>query len=227
VKSLYRILSVCALLLFSSTVFAASEEAVNLNHAGTVLFQQGKIDSAINVFQKALGVDPNYHDARLNLAYAYERTGKIDDAIAAYREAVSAQPNNFLARNNLGVLYDKKGMYDSAIAEFQSALQTNSGDSMALKNLETAKKNKAAAQEREAQILQLEKRVKAKPNDAHASYDLARTYAIYGKKELAYDWLGKALKQGYKDLDYVRSDPAFKGMREERDFRLLLELSTR
>jgi tetratricopeptide (TPR) repeat protein len=226
VKSLYRILSVCTV-LFSSTVFAAFEEAVNLNHAGTVLFQQGKIDGAIIEFQKALGLDPNYHAARLNLAYAYERAGKIDDAIAVYQEVIKAQPNNLLARNNLGVLYDKKGAYDSAMGEFQSALQSNPGDSMALKNLETAKKNKAAAQERDTQIVHLEKRVQARPNDSQASYDLARTYAIYGQKELAYDWLGKALRQGYRDLGYVRADPAFKQMREEREFRLLLELSTR
>jgi hypothetical protein len=37
---------------------------------------------------------------------------------------------------------------------------------------------------------------------------LARLYAFYDKKELAYEWLSKALKQGFKDIGYLRSDPA-------------------
>ena len=93
---------------------------------------------------------------------------------------------------------------------------------MALKNVETAKKNQAAIKVREAKILQAERDAQAKPNDPQASYNLARVYAFYGKRELAYEWLTKALKQGYKDIGYLRSDPALHSIREERDFELLL-----
>jgi len=37
---------------------------------------------------------------------------------------------------------------------------------------------------REAQILQAERAVQAKPNDPQASYNLTRVYAFYGKKEM-------------------------------------------
>jgi tetratricopeptide (TPR) repeat protein len=69
---------------------------------------------------------------------------------------------------------------------------------MALKNLETARKNKAATHEREAQIQCAEKEAQAKPDDPQASYNLARLYTFYGKKELAYEWLTKALKQRFQ-----------------------------
>jgi TPR repeat protein len=92
---------------------------------------------------------------------------------------------------------------------------------MALTNLETAPK-KVVTQEREAQIQHAEKETQAKPNDPQASYNLARLYAFYGKKDLAYEWLTKALKQGYKDIGYLRSDPALISIREERYFQLLL-----
>jgi thioredoxin-like negative regulator of GroEL len=75
-----------------------------------------------------------------------------------------------------------------------------------LKNLETAKKNQAAIKAREAKILQAEREAQAKPNDPQASYNLARAYAFYGRKELAYEWITKALKQGYKDIGYLRSE---------------------
>lgn len=42
------------------------------------------------------------------------------------------------------------------------------------------------------------------------------------KKNSLYEWLTKALKQGYKDIGYLRSDPALDSIREERDFELLL-----
>jgi tetratricopeptide (TPR) repeat protein len=142
--------------------------------------------------------------------------------MAAYREAINLQPRNLFAHNNLGVLYDKKGLLDAAIREFEIAIAIEPDNVMALKNLETAKKNQAAIKARETKILQAEREAQAKPNDPQASYNLARVYAFYGKKELAYEWLTKALKQGYKDIGYLRSDPALHSIREERDFELLL-----
>jgi tetratricopeptide (TPR) repeat protein len=142
--------------------------------------------------------------------------------MAAYREAIAFQPRNFFAHNNLGVLYDKKGLHDAAIREFETALAIEQGNAMALKNLETARKNQAAIKAREAKILQAEREAQAKPNNPQASYNLARVYAFYGEKELAYEWLAKALKQGYRDIGYLRSDPALNSIREERDFQLLL-----
>jgi tetratricopeptide (TPR) repeat protein len=113
-------------------------------------------------------------------------------------------------------------MYDQAIAEFQDALKNEPGNAMALKNLETAKKNKAVLQEREAVIERAEKETEAKPDDPKSAYQLARVYATYGKKEEAIEWLGKAIQKGYKDLDYVKTDPAFANIRDERNFQLLL-----
>jgi tetratricopeptide (TPR) repeat protein len=167
-------------------------------------------------------LDARYYPARLNLAYAYERANRIEDAMAAYRDAIKFQPRNFFAHNNLGVLYDKKGLHDAAIRELEIAVEIEPDSPMALKNLETAKTNRAATKSQQATILQAEREVQAKPNDPQASYKLARVYAFYGQKELAYEWLAKSLKQGYRDIGYLRSDPALNSIREERDFQLLL-----
>jgi tetratricopeptide (TPR) repeat protein len=227
VKSLYRLFILFGLLLFSASALATSEEAVERNSIGARLLEQGRADSAIAEFQKAISLDSKYFPARLNLAYAYERADRIEDAMEAYREAINFQPRNFLAHNNLGVLYDKKGLHDVAIREFEIALAIEPGNAMGLKNLETAKKNQTAIKARETQILQAERAAQAKPNDPQASYNLARLYAFYGKKELAYEWLAKALKQGYKDISYLRSDPALHEIRDEREFQLLLRSHSR
>lgn len=225
-KSIFSFLAICGLLLNSGTGFTASEEAVERNGAGARLLEQGKTDAAIAEFQRALSLDPKYFPARLNLAYAYERADRIEEAMESYREAIHSQPQNFFAHNNLGVLYDKRGLYDAAIREFETALAIESGNAMAVKNLGIARKNQAAVRAREAKIQQAEKEAQAKPDDPQASYNLARVYAFYQKKELAYEWLAKALKQGYKNIGYLRSDPALDSIREEREFQLLLRAHT-
>jgi tetratricopeptide (TPR) repeat protein len=208
--------------LCASSLFAASQEAADRIAIGKKLLEQGKVESAITEFQKAAAADPKYGAAQLHLGQAYERANRSEDAIDAYRQSIALEPRNFYARNNLGVLYSKKGMHAEAIDQFEAALKIEPNNPMAVKNLETAKGNKVSMQEREAVIARAEKYAAAKPSDPTATYQLARVYATYGRKEEAIEWLSKALQKGYKDLAYVRADPAFVSLRDERDFQLLI-----
>jgi tetratricopeptide (TPR) repeat protein len=211
-----------ALFLLSNLISAASQEAAERIAAGRKLLGQGKLEAAISEFQKAAAMDPKHAAAFLNLGQAYERANRSDEAIDAYRKSIELEPRNFYARNNLGVLYDNQGKYDDAIAEFQNALTNEPNNAMALKNLETARKNKVVIEQRNAQISRAQKEVQAKPQDPEPAYQLARLHASHGKKESAIEWLGNAIQLGYKDLAYVKADPAFAGMHKEREFELLL-----
>jgi tetratricopeptide (TPR) repeat protein len=220
-SSLFAVLAVCAGLCLAHPALADSDEAVERNHAGAKLIERGSFDAAIVEFRNAIRLDGKYFPARLNLAYAYERANRFEEAIDAYRDAIEAQPQSFFAHNNLAVLYDKKGLYDDAIAAFEKALEIEAGNALALKNLEVAKKNKMIVQERSARCMRAEQEARAKPNDPRASYNVARTYAFYAQKEPALEWLTRALKQGYKDLQYLKIDPAFESMRDDPEFQRL------
>ena len=219
----FSVFIIGCLLVGPAKSLAASPEAMERNASGAKLLQQGKIESAIDAFQEAMALDPNYIAAQLNLSYAYERANRIEEAIKGYRRAISIEPNNFFAHNNLGVLYDKKGFYDEAIVEFQNALKSEPGYVMAQKNLETARKNKALAQEREAQIAQAEKQAQTNPQDPKLAYQLARLYAVYGRKDSALQWLTRAVRQGYKDFAALKADPGFSNLHDDREFGLLLQ----
>jgi tetratricopeptide (TPR) repeat protein len=221
-RRLVGIIALPAWLLCPILASAASQEAAERITIGTKLLEQGKVEAAISEFQKATAADPKYGAAHLHLGQAYERANRNDEAVDAYRKSIELEPRNFYGYNNLGVLYSKKEMYDKAIAEFQNAIKVEPTNALAVKNLDVARKNKAIMQEREAVIARAEKDATAKPGDPTATYQLARVYAAYGRKEEAIEWLDKALQKGYKDLAYVRSDPAFFNLREERDFQLLL-----
>ena len=209
-------------LVGTTSVRAASDESVERNNQGVELLKQGKTDEAILSLLKAVELDPKNPDARLNLAYAYDRQVRIDEAIVHYEKAVELNPRNSIARNNLGVLYDKTGRNDEAIREFEKAMEIDPKNASGPKNLETAKKNQSVIQERERQIAEALKAADAQPKDPRASYNVARLYAHDGKKDQAIGWLEKALKLGFNDIGYLKADSALDSLRNEPDYVWLL-----
>lgn len=221
-KSRFILTLLCVSLLGTLSAQAASEEAVERNNQGVDLLKQGKIEEAIGALQKAVEVNPKDVDVRLNLAYAYDRQGRVDDAILQYQKAIELNPRDSVARNNLGVLYNKTGHYDEAIRELEKSLEIDPKSATGPKNLETAKKNQSVIQERERKIAEAVKNAGAHPENPQAHYSLARLYAFYGKKDQAIASLEKALKLGYHDIGYVKTDTALDNIRNEPDYVWLL-----
>ena len=202
----------------SGPVWAAPTPA----ELGVEYLQQGKIQEAIPELQNAVERDPKDTASRMNLAYAYERGKRFDEAIYHYEKILALKPKDSVARNNLAVLYDKQGRYDEAIQEFETVLDGDPKNALAAKNLDTAKKNMAAAKERERQIESAKQAADAQPNNPSALYNLARAYAFYGNKEEALASLNKALKLGYNDLAYLKSDSALENLRNDPEYQRLV-----
>lgn len=221
-----RIVTFIAIIFFLlgvAQVQAGSDEARARTNAGVKLLEQGKVDEAVAEFRKAVRLDPDYAAAHLNLAYAYDRQGRVGEAMDGYRRVIELAPEDLMAHNNLGVLYDKEGLYDEAIGQFEQALRIDPTNANAQKNLENAKKNKATIQGHQDRIAEARKEVEDHPNSPRAFYKLARLYAFYGKKDQAIEWLDKALKMGFNDLDYLEADPALKDLRDDPSFTRLLK----
>lgn len=62
----------------------------------------------------------------------------------------------------------------------------------------------------------------AEPLHVEALYDVARTHALMGSNEAAYEWFQRALDAGFWDPDQVKQDPAFTAMRQEDRFRAMM-----
>ena len=84
-----------------------------------------EIPKAIDFFQKAVKIDPNYAEAYNNLGYAHAKMGKFDAAIPFYKKAVSnllyATPE--MAFVNMGRAYYRLGRYDEASAAYKEAIK--------------------------------------------------------------------------------------------------------
>lgn len=99
-------------------------------------------DSAIQVFQQALKLDPNYALAYAGLGDAYWKKYADDKDprwVQSSREscekAVSLDPNLAAAHECLGTLYSGRGQYDDAVTEFGSALKTEPTNDDAIRGL--------------------------------------------------------------------------------------------
>jgi serine/threonine protein kinase/tetratricopeptide (TPR) repeat protein len=99
-------------------------------------------DSAIQVFQQALKLDPNYALAYAGLGDAYWKKYADDKDprwVQSSREscekAVSLDPNLAAAHECLGTLYSGRGQYETAVREFESALKTEPTNDDAIRGL--------------------------------------------------------------------------------------------
>ena len=75
-------------------------------------------DEAIEVFKKALTLSPKNHEARYNLAFAYNKKGLYDDAVVTCQKLLELDPGNGNAHFLLGDTYNKLGKFKEANEEY-------------------------------------------------------------------------------------------------------------
>jgi tetratricopeptide (TPR) repeat protein len=89
---------------------------------GEYLGNRGRLDEAIDQFQKALNIAPGYPEIETNLILALTRKGRTDEAITHLQALLKEYPNDAQAQYNLGNALRKKGDSQGAIAAYEKAL---------------------------------------------------------------------------------------------------------
>jgi len=92
------------------------------NNQGVHLQTAGSATRAIESYQRAISLNPDYAQAHYNLATAYEDVLEYDKALVEYQTAIRADPLLHLAYNNLARLYILRRLdYASALALLNAA----------------------------------------------------------------------------------------------------------
>jgi tetratricopeptide (TPR) repeat protein len=89
---------------------------------GDYLANRGRLDEAIDQFQKALNIAPGYPEIETNLILALTKKGRTDEAITHLQAVLKEHPNDAQTHYSLGNALRKKGDSQGAIAAYEKAL---------------------------------------------------------------------------------------------------------
>jgi tetratricopeptide (TPR) repeat protein len=102
------------------------------NNRGVAYRLKAEYDKAIDDFDEAIKLRPNYPNAFNNRGVAYRNKGDLDHAMADYDQAITLKPDYLAAYYNRGLVLQETGAYDKAIADFTTVLRANPNDPLVL-----------------------------------------------------------------------------------------------
>ncbi|MBI2040310.1 tetratricopeptide repeat protein [Candidatus Microgenomates bacterium] len=95
------------------------------NNLGDVYGRWGDKQKALQEFQTAIMLKPNYADAYHNLANTYVELNDQERALENYKKATEFNPNLWQSYQNIAAIYFTQKKYDLALENIQKALSVN------------------------------------------------------------------------------------------------------
>lgn len=99
------------------------KDSADRNSSGWALFKKGEFDLAIEEFNKAIEIKPNYAEAFNNLGQAYDKKADFERTIKNFKKAIERKPDFVEAFNNRGLVYFRKDDMAHAIEDFDKAIK--------------------------------------------------------------------------------------------------------
>ena len=90
---------------------------------GIALIKQGHLEEAVEHFQQALKIQPDFVDAYHYLGSVVAAQGDLDQAIGHFRQALRIQPEFAEAHESLGQALAEQGKRDEAVKHYEEALR--------------------------------------------------------------------------------------------------------
>ena len=85
--------------------------------------EENSPDEARRAYQEAVGLQPDFADAHINLGLLHHNLGELVEAERCYRRALEVQPTSALAHFNLGVVLEDRQKKSAALSAYQEALK--------------------------------------------------------------------------------------------------------
>jgi tetratricopeptide (TPR) repeat protein len=157
------------------------------------LYALGESDKAIDLYQRALKIDPDFVLARYDLAVTYRGLGEVDKAIAEYEKVLKINPQFPEALSNLGGQYFRKGDVKQAVAHFRRAVEVYPNFIQALSNLGAALNKQGKSKEA---LPHLKKALSLDPEFAIAYFNLGNAHFGVGNLDEAETAFNTAIEKG-------------------------------
>jgi Flp pilus assembly protein TadD len=102
-----------------ATMTTLQQQARRYREQGGILQQQGDIDGALGVYQKAMQIDPAFVPVYNDIGVMYEAKGMLGEAAQSYLKAIEIDPNFVGAYSNLALLAESTGRLEIAAQYWQ------------------------------------------------------------------------------------------------------------
>jgi tetratricopeptide (TPR) repeat protein len=149
---------------------------------GFTLDAAGKIDEAINQYEKALAINSDEADIHSGLGVALTQKNLTDEAIQQFQEALRLKPNDAQTHDDLGLVLNTQGDTDAAIRQFQESFRLQPDFVPAHYDLGVVLNQQGHI---DAAISQFETAIQFEPNNAKARYNLGNALAKQGQVDAA------------------------------------------
>ena len=93
------------------------------SNLGIVRKAQGDLEAAVESFRTALGLAPDFLDARNNLGTVLKSLGRLPEAADEFRAVIALEPSAAPAYNNLGAVERSLGHLDAAESAYSRAIE--------------------------------------------------------------------------------------------------------
>jgi lipoprotein NlpI len=154
----------------------------DFSNRGTAYGRKGQYDRAIEDFDQAIRLNPNYAEAFNYRGANYARKFQLDRAIEDFDKAIRLNPNFAEAFSNRGNAYRRKGQLDRAIEDLDHAIRLNPNYAQAFYNRGTAYDRKAQP---DRAIEDFDQAIRLNPNYAAALLDRGNEYRTQGDLDRA------------------------------------------
>jgi len=195
--------------------------ALNSNYAtarhwySEYLTAMGRFDEAFVEARRAKEIDPLSPSVNAQEVWILFYARRFDEAIERGRRVAEMNPDFAEIYDPLKRCYDQKGMYREAIAARQKRRKLAGWDST-----ETAALKQAASTADGAVYWRsrLEQEIEEARNELPMPFEMALIHAQLGEKDLAFEWLDKAIENRIypvmflrvtREIDPLRGDPRF------------------
>ncbi|MDT9270899.1 MAG: tetratricopeptide repeat protein [Limnospira sp. PMC 1234.20] len=92
---------------------------------GNQLLRSGKLEEAVDAFQKAIAHHPHFHWSHYELGESLAALGRWQEAVDAYKKAVKYNPDLYWAYQKLGETLNKLDCWEEAVRCFRKAIDFN------------------------------------------------------------------------------------------------------
>ncbi len=184
------------------------------------LVGQGRFEEALIEMKRARNLDPLSLIVNTFTGHVLYCWRRYDEAIDQFQETLKLDPDFGIAQVTLGLAYIQKSKYDEAVTVLQRSRDLWGENPRVISTLGCAHAlsgNRVAAE----QILEDLKR--ASQDDAFPAVSMATIYLGLGERDLALEWLEKAVEQPGEYQIWFAANPLFDPLRSDPRFDDLLE----